>query len=1795
MAEILSKYSETINLETSGGQIANDLRTPYSYAEWNDRNVGIIPGKEQTQYQKYLLDWYDTRDTAKVVDSERLKADYKRLIAQISLTFREEQDEEWITNVNFDDPLELEQVIPFYAKKLKDIALYLINKREAVRKAKLKYNMTGAKTALEHLFYEYLLKAFTKRSYPGADYLTNVVEASSLAALPELSASIQTFQITIDELYDDSMYFDRDPTILASTYFDLSADSVVTYLSGLNISSDAYEWLYSTGVSQLCADNALFWVVDDVIDQYKNGVPLSAVESYDSPILNDYNRIALTNKYIGSNQNWVSGGYYELWTEDFDYNLQEGNNWFYWLSGEYLHESLDHRTVDTIPLSSTSLVDSGAEAGKTYKDSDVIFKRRGDGVEGAWLQLTDQTTSTPTMSARLDVGPTLFSFPYPGYGVSGEDLDWSGRNFSNEDMQFEFLDAETRAAIRSEYWSAETNSVSAFDPINIGNTQLVADGAHASKEFSTSDQIIIRYDGIHDTNPDGIYQGQQHYAWLYKMDTTDLPIARGANSLYWPLTRYTTEISYIAPSSQCVPMDLSGINIKEGMLGAIAGQSLESADKLFKMNSAHNGRVLGASWLSGAPAVISNITGADVVSGAEQPSLAFTIEGGGNAVFTWSDYDVGADYAFHGYKHQIDCDYLKETSISLYNDRIEAGLDIDYNQWQQCTCRSIMYTPFGHPGDVFDDYNGLSDYVVSLNTPVSSFSLASWRDHAGNDYRTSPEFGWFKLDDADVLEPAKQTYWAGFNGEDDYITSPNVIDFNNEFEIEIQGYFNSNQDFTFPHVISTSPHDTFAPGIIAFEANDPSDRVALILYPNGGLSRSVIISYDVDVFNDEWHSLKVTYDNGLIGFYIDNELYSESTINNYSGFGSQELYISAPADSNRNCRMKITKVTVSNSTGLLFEATPLTDGTMRDDVTSTVMSSVSTLDTAELFEPETVVSNEPDAGWRSGKWITNEGSPFMLREDSLYMYVRSNLNRDVSNDFNAPYLTSKTSFTNSKTEWVDMVYDNKQDRWMSTDTPSQLRLTPGDYLLYDHQESVALALTAENVIVTTEPYYDLPDFAAPTTIVSQASVVGLSSQQVSLSSMTDIQHVPSYQYSWLGGTYEYYGTFDVGEPTVTNVEVPYIDPTVPLTVVGSVSSPEIWSLSSGITSVSSLDIYNIRYSSPAANFKLEVPLSGWNYNTNTYDGITSGARPFWAKAFDDSSIQTKYKGIDYHGGSLQLVDDYIFVQQPELSDIILNVDMYMVYNRRNDVMFWYEPLTFFVDTHEKRWNKLIIDESSTSPLDPALTTTKDLRELVVQDSSEPSTMMLDIDNDDPLLVNYYAISGFTWSQTLSDSSLGIPPTGGVWVDSVSGVLVVPDNPHEYITNKHYPTYASVPYVGDLYSDKESGGYFVPKMLGVSTFVEKGMNQAINTLIIDPNEDGRGLDRVFRDININESDYGLSQTDQIAPISTLDIDSSWMKGAVTEWTKAGAVVRAREHQEFIPYQTAYETTRVNDNGIRRQGDAYDPWYGSTDSDWENNIDFPPSDRQQYNIEGWYDQFDIGDGRIYAWQTDIFGNQYALMKQTTGLSQYDKSQLEGSIWTRDSRKVISPGTESLERIYNKFTNFTIDANIKDFDIWYDTMMIQLSSALAFAKITFDYDDNIIFTIADDIHEVSLAESKFAGTWFFEQDKLVTICTVVSADTGGSTYFYPELRSLDLETNVMTTVFSPSGDTDLLQLSGADLTSYEDPVFTYNPDTKRYNIAFIGYSSTLTGMYFTTIDISQVGVDYEVSKVQLIIPLI
>ena len=210
----ISSLTNTVSL--SGTQ---DINAPYNFQDWKVRNSNIPQGDLFGQYNAYLKGWYTKRAVSNVVSIDHVVKYYKTFLKTLGITARTQAEKELFENVNIDDSTSLQSVIVGYARRLKDVTVYLANKRNSIYYSKLKNNLTGTSTSLERLFYNYILTAFTRKITPDGIITSFIVtNPDILTSLPYLNIISSNFNIQIEEIYDTNNYFDRDPSVPISNY-----------------------------------------------------------------------------------------------------------------------------------------------------------------------------------------------------------------------------------------------------------------------------------------------------------------------------------------------------------------------------------------------------------------------------------------------------------------------------------------------------------------------------------------------------------------------------------------------------------------------------------------------------------------------------------------------------------------------------------------------------------------------------------------------------------------------------------------------------------------------------------------------------------------------------------------------------------------------------------------------------------------------------------------------------------------------------------------------------------------------------------------------------------------------------------------------------------------------------------------------------------------------------------------------------------------------------------------------------------------------------------------------------------------------------------------------------------------------------------------------------------------------------------------------------------------------------------------------------------------------------------------
>jgi len=1725
----------TINQQTDNtSTIRKDVNAPYSFYEWQRIYPETLPDREYELYKNYLTEWYIEKKKTVIDYKTQLRLNYITLLQQLQLFFSRTEAEKWYREVDFTDEKELLLAIPYFAKKLKDISLYYLKVREEVQKTKIKYNVVGTNLGIEKHLREIILNSFTKKTYqnitlPG-DIWKNV---------PELSSVKDTLNIQIEELYDDQIYKDQDPNTSETTYFDLTAEQNTNYFDSKRLSLSANSWIYKSG-SLPVSDTVLLDNINlaDLLIEYYVG----------------------EDKYISSTATVAVSTNAELYFQP----LQRGNNFFYWPTGIAQPSIESARKYDSILINDAGLKEVGT-AGSTIEEADTVFIKTKNVLEGAWLRFKQYDVKTDDIVAYIDGNQkTAFRFPFPGYGLSADDIPWTGPSikFTGE---FNYLDKNNRASILNEYWTADF-SLTSVEPVFLNETNLHSTGAYASQYYTMADKVRL-----FETTPnfnDQVFTSTINEAWLYKFTKTDIPIADNSdNFIIWPYGRFNPNDGYpnFLPRdiiNICRPIPLTSILIPQGTFS----NEIASADIIYKLPSITSPieDAIECAWLSGQTYVETLTSSSNYgygLIGTKQNGLNIFGEPGSYVIFKWEGPDnTNIENVFKTLKHQPDCPFTK-LNTNTYLDS------------EKCNCRMVLYTPFGHPGPNYDSYGLLGDFIAEITNPFekSVFDLKDWKDQYQTTYVTSSAFAWYKTTNKPQWGNGGQ--WVVTNtGKKDNFTLKH-----NHYYVYYRGYSPSQSlpAYILHHSYNDDTKTTWIKAIRDennqwVTTNSYSD---LILYPGDtivyrkapGTTYTTLTTTTVDEPKQENRgSIWTDYDyvsivkNSFNQYPLVTVSYPAITYTNPDVQNIQDSYQQFPnidvtrlyqqTPSLQNLNPTTILWILEDPTGNRFNYSGTTSFSFYPTVTGlykVVFASITaaSFSDTDLFLDIIRVTENRGSIWSNFDYASFNNANVSELPEFTVTYPQTNFTGIPAlnnNDFYKQYPEFNFSkIVQSDSAWELTDPSNTTYTYYGRDFKFKPSLY-GKYLV------AVNAITAEDpnniqYVTQTIPAVLDPntgDVITPATTITQAltglyrftNIPPITATRVSSLTLTSVET------SLLTGFYLF-----------TNIP--------PITAVYDTTATT----------------YTSSYTIPNPGFVLNTNLYGWNYNTGSIDSNTNfpGARPYWAIGFTDKNVVTNYKSIDSWGTPFRLVDGYNIITQPLISDLILQSDNYFEYERKYFTPFiWSQPINYRVEVNEKQWCTLSFNTTATSNLQSILNNLTN--QLIADPTTAPSNLVFTnfIDNE-PVEVHYYAISPFVWNITATPEIFRTELIEPEIIEKYQS-----KTPWKNLTNRYFPTIAIFPAFDKLYTKDDSGGFFTPNNLGTSLYVNK--NFTTNLILTSQNLSG-----VFEDTNFRVGGRGLTKTDQPTPYTITDINNAWLKNAITTGPAAGTIKQdiIKKYQKFIPYQSSYETNINYFPGLVTPTSRQDPWDGPKDDKWGDTLNQPQSFTKVLNVSAWAEKQILKqfNRQLDTWCTDIYGNQYGLYKTLDDVNVYDRKNILGEIWTRKNSHFTGPAVITLNDVFDTYQNSYLineltGIGIKHIDIFFDTLYIETTGTLLFEKIQYNYNDDKIFSTTDNSRYISLAipvstqlfreltntvsTTAFAvpgETWFMPNNKqvFITVCSLQN------NVLLPELYKLDLNTINLTKEF-PLNENDIIsinQLSGLSATTVDRPSITYNSDDNEF----------------------------------------
>lgn len=693
--------NQLINTELQGS--TQDLNAPFSFIEWKERSPSAGSKDSIELYNRYIREWFDRNKQKNVSQKLVLRQKYLYLLDQLQLFFSEDEKNAWYARVNLADEKELLLAIPYFAKKLRDISLYYLKLRKQLKNTKLKYNVVGTTTGLEKEIYSYFLETFSSNN--------NELSPTLQTTVPLFSALQTSLVVQIEELYDDKQYFDLSPTKPVSEYFDLLNEATSEFLATKGIILSSSEWLFQS------FDVPVALSFDSFVSQLTGNIfETTDAETYTS----------FVQKYIAESKYSVTSIAQITSVTIEDVSIAVGDNYFYYPYGTVDPSNSYAQQLPIIALSSLSI--PSATAGSSIETADTIFVKTGNDIKRAWLRYQEFEEYPKTIKASIKKdGTTSFIYPFPGYGLSGQDLPWTGKGFET-DAEYEFLSKDTKSQVNQAYWS-QTLPPDSCNSILLNNTTLVSSGAAPNTNPNFADQVYIRTNRVPSTT---IPLGELSGAWLYKFTKTCLPVSVTQPNIFaWPYctldpTRdYPEYLNKLSYSGACAPVSVQDLSKSS----FIAASSIETADKLYKLYNLTDLPAEAAEcvWLSGKPVTT------ELYQYVEQDGFNALLSTGEATRFIWTGPETSLGDAFKSVPHGSDCPFTTNTpTVSAF-------------EWQKCTCKQVYHAPFGYPGKSIQEGNNFADCIAKVTEHnLNPFNFSSWKDANNNSAYESLDFAWYK-------------------------------------------------------------------------------------------------------------------------------------------------------------------------------------------------------------------------------------------------------------------------------------------------------------------------------------------------------------------------------------------------------------------------------------------------------------------------------------------------------------------------------------------------------------------------------------------------------------------------------------------------------------------------------------------------------------------------------------------------------------------------------------------------------------------------------------------------------------------------------------------------------------------------------------------------------------------------------------------------------------------------------------------------------------------------------------------
>lgn len=230
-----------------------DTESPFSFLDFlkysgtNDKNIN-----ELELYNDYLKDWESTSTLTLASLNVNVRNQFIAFLSQIKLVFLTPEEQRFFDNIDLNNNEQLTIAVPFFSKKIKEIALYFKKKRDSISKNITTTKIKGTAEGVKRFIEDEIVNI-----YSGDDVSKDLTIPSNL------NDFLNNIYVNVEQVYDDF-----------NDYYDLDPDQTPTFYSAASGSRNSY---FTSNVNRVIPEyyNSLEESISEIINN--QGISLKEI------------------------------------------------------------------------------------------------------------------------------------------------------------------------------------------------------------------------------------------------------------------------------------------------------------------------------------------------------------------------------------------------------------------------------------------------------------------------------------------------------------------------------------------------------------------------------------------------------------------------------------------------------------------------------------------------------------------------------------------------------------------------------------------------------------------------------------------------------------------------------------------------------------------------------------------------------------------------------------------------------------------------------------------------------------------------------------------------------------------------------------------------------------------------------------------------------------------------------------------------------------------------------------------------------------------------------------------------------------------------------------------------------------------------------------------------------------------------------------------------------------------------------------------------------------------------------